>query len=242
MAVSPTILVVEDDPAQRALLASWIKQAGYQVSTARNGLEAKHYLEAQSPHLVVLDLNMPEMDGMRLLRWLRGRGRSRIPVLFQSVTDDPEAVIQLLDAGADDYVAKPVWREMLLARIRALLRRSLGEPGEQTLRLGRDVLRLDGHETTLSGKELEIAQHFARHAGGVVRRQDLLSAVWGIDTKLETRTVDVYVGRLRSRLQAIPGISCQIESIYAVGYRLLASAGPDDDGQQDTVVNGPDSA
>lgn len=221
------ILVVEDDPAQRAWIASALKPEGYRVTTFDNGAAARRFLESQGADLMLLDWNLPGLDGDRLLRWLRGRSHSPLPVVFQSVHKDESDIVAILDCGADDYLIKPYDRSVLLARIRAVLRRyEMVQPGTRQLESGGVVFDHLAHSISHAGrlavlgvKEFGIGWHLASRAGITVLRQDLLSAVWGIDGQIETRSVDMYVSRLRGKLREIGAARLRIVSVYGVGYR-----------------------
>lgn len=221
------ILVVEDDPAQQALLVSWLKQEGYQVDAFSNGIEARNYLADHWANLLIFDWDVPGISGERLLSWVRGRSQSSVPVIFQTVHAAESDIVQILDAGADDYLVKPLDRQVLLARIRVLLRRvnvSNGDSrrmlvGQCTLDRSSQSLVRDGTPFRLGTKEFDILWHLALHLSTVVQRQDLMSVVWGWDAGVQSRSVDMYVSRLRAALKSA-GVEWTVQSIYATGYRL----------------------
>jgi len=236
---SQLILVAEDDPPQRSLLNCWLRQAGYRVQLCANGSEARVFLEQQWADLALLDWDMPEMSGETLLRWIRRRTETQLPVIFQSVHSSICDQTRMLDAGADDFLVKPLDRFLLLSRLRAVLRRySTLSPEGRSLQLG-DISLESGSSKLCTGdrciplgsKEFAIAWHLARHAGAVVLRQELLLAVWGLDAAVETRTIDMYVSRLRGRLK-MAAVPWQIHPVYGRGYRLALDEARTPDGRQ----------
>ncbi|OJA40785.1 DNA-binding response regulator [Burkholderia ubonensis] len=225
------IVVVEDDPVQRTLLVTWLKAEDYRVEAFDDGLDARRFLGDSWADLLLLDWDLPGMTGERLLAWVRGRARSIVPVIFQTVHSDEEDIVKILDAGADDFLVKPLEKQTLLARVRALLRRFAAlsvDSGRMQLGgyvLARATLTVsdDRASHAFSAKEFDILWHLAEHPGTVVQRQDLLRLVWGADASAQTRTVDMYVSRLRSRLKAA-GIGWTVHAAYATGYRLNLGA------------------
>jgi two-component system phosphate regulon response regulator PhoB len=225
------ILMVEDDPAHHALLNSWLKSEGYQVDAFRNGLDASQYLAGHWADLAILDWDLPGVSGDRLLHKIRRPSQSAMPVIFQTVHAAESDIVQILDAGADDYLVKPFDRQVLLARVRALLRR-FGAADANRRRMMVDGCVLDQNARSLvrgdashkfGTKEFDILWHLASHLGTVVMRQDLMSVVWGWDAAVQSRSVDMYVSRLRTNLKAA-GSSWQVQSVYATGYRLTTAA------------------
>lgn len=224
------IVLVEDDTIQRSLLASWLKLEGYHVSAFGNGLDARSYLSDHWADLMIFDWDLPGMGGDRLLAWVRGRVSPSVPVIFQTIHSSEEDIVRILDSGADDFLVKPIDRRVLLARIRALLRRSRATASEsRQMIVGRHLLDrtnlrivADGMMHELGTKEFELLWHLAQHLGTVVPRQDLHSVVWGWDAGATSRSVDMYVSRLRASLRSI-GMKWSIQSVYAKGYRLHLS-------------------
>lgn len=229
------VLVVEDDPAQHAMLVSWLKAEGYQVTSFHDGLEARNHLADHWADLLLLDWDVPGVNGEQLLSFVRGRSRSSVPVIFQTVHSSEADIAKILDTGADDFLVKPVDRTVLLARMRAVLRRASSTNvdgrkmivGDCVLDRGRQALVASGATHPLGTKEFDILWHLATHAGTVVQRQDLLSVVWGWDANVQTRSVDMYVSRVRANLKAA-GVGWTIQSVYATGYRLNTSAGDEE--------------
>ncbi|PLZ00481.1 DNA-binding response regulator [Burkholderia sp. WAC0059] len=221
------ILVVEDDMAQQALLCSWLKAEGYSVDAFSNGLQARNHLADHWADLLIFDWDVPGISGEKLLAWVRGRSQSSVPVIFQTVHSAESDIVQILDAGADDYLVKPLDRQVLLARIRVLLRRATRTNGEsRRMLVGECVLDRSSQALVHAGtpyrlgtKEFDILWHLASHIGTVVQRQDLMSVVWGWDAAVQSRSVDMYVSRLRTALKGA-GVSWNVQSVYATGYRL----------------------
>jgi two-component system phosphate regulon response regulator PhoB len=226
------VLVVEDDPAQHAILVSWLKAEGYQVTSFHDGLEARNYLADHWADLLLLDWDVPGVNGEQLLSFVRARSRSTVPVIFQTVHSSESDIAKILDTGADDFLVKPVDRTVLLARMRAVLRRANSASvdgrkmivGECVLDRGKQAIVAHGVAYPLGTKEFDIVWHLATHAGTVVQRQDLLSVVWGWDANVQSRSVDMYVSRVRSNLKAA-GLAWTIQSVYATGYRLNTNDG-----------------
>lgn len=238
------VLIVEDDRSQRALLAHWVKGEGHRVEAFEDGRSLIRFLEADTADLLILDWNLPDVSGEDLLRWIRGRRHASLPVIFQTVHDREEDIVRILDAGADDYLVKPLQKATLLARMRAVMRRVPAvSDRHNTIEIGN--VTLDGRSQTLATKtatlapgekEMAIAWQFARRVGQVVRRQQLLAEVWGVSPEIETRTVDMYVSRLRTKLRQLQA-DWHIHSVYGAGYRLElsreddAEASPHDNGK-----------
>ncbi|MEA3122430.1 MAG: two-component system, OmpR family, phosphate regulon response regulator PhoB, partial [Paraburkholderia sp.] len=202
------ILLVEDDVAHHALLNSWLKTEGYHVDGFHDGREAQQHLTDHWADLAILDWDVPGVSGDRLLQKIRGRSQSTMPVIFQTVHSEESDIVQILDAGADDYLVKPFDRQVLLARVRALLRRfaPANVQGRKMMvedsvldQQARSLVAL-GTAHRLGTKEFDILWHLAQHVGAVVLRQDLMSVVWGWDSAVQSRSVDMYVSRLRASL------------------------------------------
>lgn len=219
------ILVVEDDPAILAGLGAKLRSEGFDVLAAGDGEAARDRI-AQGPlDLVVLDLMLPKLDGISVLRWLRRRSPA-LPVLIVSAKGRENEKVEGLRAGADDYLAKPFGLLELMARVEALLRRA-GGSGE-TLRLG-DV-RLDfqrrkafrgKREVPLSRKEADILFYLARHRGRTVPRDEVLDAVWGYTAESAARAVDFHVFHLRRKLERDPDSPRHILTRHGLGYELV---------------------
>jgi DNA-binding response OmpR family regulator len=218
------ILVVEDDPTLRLVLQDNLRSEGYQVEVAADGASSVRNAHAVTPHLILLDLTLPDCDGFELLPVLRQSGQ--VPVIVLTARAQQAEKVRGLGLGADDYITKPFDPEELLARVRAVLRR-VG-PSVSRIRLGRisvDLLNrraADGNRTLpLTHREFELLSYLAEHRDVVVRRSELLRAVWGyLDTDLSTRTVDFAIARLRRKLEVDHHRPQFIRTAHGDGYCL----------------------
>jgi two-component system alkaline phosphatase synthesis response regulator PhoP len=224
------ILVAEDDPDLALGLRNNLEIEGYDVRVARDGAEALALALQWQPALLVLDLVMPKIDGMRVLRELRERD-SRIAVLILTARGEEADKVRGLKLGADDYVTKPFGLLELLARVESLLRRARGEPtreaAAQLLQFG-DVevdpvarrVRKAGVEVALRPKEYDLLLELLRHRGEVRSRLELMQTVWGYSSAVITRTVDTHMFELRRKLEADAARPRHIMTIRGIGYRL----------------------
>jgi DNA-binding response OmpR family regulator len=219
-----TILVVDDEPNIVQLARLYLGNEGYHVEEAHDGRQALEKARAVNPDLVVLDIMMPEMDGLTVCRELRKT--SSVPVIVLTARDDDIDKIVGLEVGADDYVTKPFNPRELVARVKAVLRRSQGAVAPQTVLEAGDI-RLDparrevsvgGRPVTLRAKEFDLLAAFMRYQGVVLDRERLLSLVWGQDFYGDTRTIDVHVAWLRDKLQ---GATARVQTVWGVGYKLV---------------------
>lgn len=219
--VGAHVLVVEDDGPIRASIRRALAYEGYRVSEAADGQVALDTLAKTRPDLLVLDLTLPEVDGIEVCRRLRAAGDT-MPILIVTARDAVDARVIGLDAGADDYLVKPFDIAELNARVRALLRRH--EPGPERLGVGDLTLEVDGMEVTRSGRRVELTslefrflEYLVRNARIVLSRDRILEDVWGLDTETTSNIVDVYVGYLRTKLEA-EGEPRLIHTIRGAGY------------------------
>lgn len=220
------VVLVEDDPAVAELVTLYLRNAGFAVTHAATGAQARALFHEVHPALVVLDLGLPDVDGRALFRELRERGDT--PVL--ALTARSEEKIEGLEAGMDDYVTKPFDPRELVARVRAVLRRATGMPGGgRVLEVGdlrvdpaRHEVSVGGRPVHLRAKEFELLEAFIRQPGVVLSRDKLLEQVWGFAFPGETRTVDVHVKQLRDKLE---GTTARIETVWGVGYKIVAREG-----------------
>src|SRR5881409_2568505 len=217
------ILVVEDDPRLAATLDRVLVAEAYDVEVAGDGNEALRRARERPFDLVVLDIMLPGLDGIAVCKRLRATGP--LPILLLTALGGTEERVRGLDSGADDYLVKPFAYEELLARVRALLRRRAPR-ARRTLRYAdvvmdlatREVKRADQLITT-TAKEFDLLQHFMRNPGQVLRREQLLDAVWGFDFGASSNVVDVYVGYLRQKLEQ-GGRPRLLQTVRGVGYIL----------------------
>jgi two-component system response regulator MprA len=222
------ILIAEDDRAVRQSLERTLRLEGYTVPTTRTGAEAVEVADAGLPDLVILDVMMPEMDGLTACRILRGR-YPRLPILMLTARHELGDRVAGLDAGADDYLIKPYATAELLARVRALLRRTNLSGADEPLRFGdlnldpaaRMVWRSD-RQVDLTKTEFDLLELLVLNAGVVLSRDTLYERVWGFDFETSSRSLDVYVGYLRTKLEA-NGESRIVQTVRGVGFVIRDS-------------------
>lgn len=220
------VLVVEDEPGIAQFLRQGLSEAGYAVDVARDGEEGLDYALPAEYDVIVLDIMLPRMDGLRLLRELRDRS-IKTPVLLLTARDTVEDRVQGLDAGADDYLVKPFAFPELLARIRALLRRPPLQ-GDTVLRVGdlemdtaRREVRCAGRLIELRPREFALLEYLMRHPNQVLTRTQIAEHVWNFDFYNESNVIDVYIGYLRRKVDR--GFDQPvIHTVRGVGYRLSA--------------------
>jgi len=225
MSGTARIVVVEDDASVAQLVTLYLRNAGYIVEHAATGERARALFDAVKPALVVLDLGLPDADGIDLFNELRGR--TDTPVIALTARAEDAQKVAGLDAGMDDYLAKPFNPRELVSRVRAILRRASGMPGGgRVLHVGNLSVDPARHEVlvgeravALRAKEFELLEAFCRQPGMVLTRDRLLEDVWGFAYPGETRTVDVHVKQLRDKLA---GADAKIETVWGVGYKLVA--------------------
>ncbi len=229
---SRRILVVEDDPHLSAGVVENLRAEGYEVDAVGDGRRALEALSGRSYGLVLLDVMLPELDGFTVCRTLREQGNST-PVLFLTARGDPADRVRGLEAGGDDYLAKPFHLKELLLRVRAILRRwdwyqsASAEAGP--LRFGDNEVDFrafrarswNGMTQELTEKEAMILKVLAERPGEIVSREDLLERVWGYDVFPSTRTVDNFILRLRRRFERDPANPRHFLTVWGVGYRFL---------------------
>lgn len=218
------ILVVEDEPTLAAQLATTLRAAGYAVDTAGNGRDGGYMGEVETFDAVVLDLGLPVVDGLTVLKRWRTLGRT-MPVLILTARGDWHEKVAGIDAGADDYLTKPFHMEELLARIRALIRRAAGQASAEIAcgplvldtRSGR--VTVDGQPLSLTSHEFRVLAYLIHHAGEIVSRTELTEHIYAQDYDRDSNTIEVFVARLRKKLP--PGL---IETVRGLGYRLTCPA------------------
>jgi two-component system phosphate regulon response regulator PhoB len=223
----PTILVVDDDPAIREMVRLALTHAGHAVQMAGNALDARQSIASHAPDLVLLDWMLPGQSGFEFARALqRDSGHRKIPVIMLTARDQEEDKVAALEAGADDYVAKPFSVSELLARIKAVLRRSNRDPDGEILAMG--TLHLDpaAHRVSINNTPLELApmeyqllQFFMTHPERVYSRQQVIDQVWGTGVCIEERTFDVHIRRLRMALEP-SGHDHLVQTVRGSGYRF----------------------
>jgi DNA-binding response OmpR family regulator len=224
-AQTKTVLLVDDEPTLVATLKYNLEREGYRVVTAGDGEQALIAARNERPELIILDLMLPVMDGLEVCRILRRE--SSQPILMLTARGEEVDKVVGLELGADDYVTKPFGMRELLARVRALLRRtSAVEPdegivtGDLTFDLKRREVRRDGKVLELKPKEIDLLLYFARNRGRAFSREQLLREVWGYDFYGDSRTVDVHVSWLRQKIEAEPHRPSRLVTVRGVGYRF----------------------
>jgi two-component system KDP operon response regulator KdpE len=223
----PLILVVEDEPQVMRVLRATLPGSGYRMAEATSGQQALVEAATRAPDLVLLDLGLPDLDGVEVTRRLRQW--SRIPVIVISAREEEDDKIQALDAGADDYVTKPFATGELLARIRVALRNaaraapdaeSIFESGDLRVDLGARRIFVRGDEVRLTRTEYRLLASLVRHAGRVVTHRQLLLEVWGPGATDHAHYVRIYMGQLRHKLERDPARPRYLVTETGVGYRL----------------------
>jgi two-component system response regulator MtrA len=231
--VDARILLVEDDPSIREVTALGLSAAGFGVTAAADGAEGLERWRADRPDLVLLDVMLPKLDGLEVLRAIRREATT--PVVMLTARADTIDVVVGLESGADDYVRKPFEMPELVARVRAALRRhqaAAGGDGGTTIALGplridtagRTVTR-DGEEIALTRTEFDLLVELAQHPGQVFTREALLDHVWGYDYLGDSRLVDVAIGRLRAKVEADVANPALVLTVRGAGYKAARPAG-----------------
>ncbi len=223
-----TVLVVDDQPTIVEIVGRYMERAGYETYRAADGPEALRLAERHQPDLVVLDLMLPGIDGIEVMRRLHERPGPRTAVILLTARGEESDRLVGLRHGADDYVVKPFSPAELVARVDAVLRR-VSPPDEEAPPIEHGPLRiepatrrviLDGEELSLTQREFDLLAHLAAHPGRVYSRDQLMEAVWGEPSFTDTSTVTVHVRRLRAKLGDDPAQPRFIETVWGVGYRL----------------------
>jgi len=221
-----TILIVDDEPAIRRFLRTSLMAQNFAVVEAENGKAAMAAIERDKPDLAILDLGLPDMDGIEVIRRLRASGD--LPILVLSVRDDERGKVAALDLGADDYMTKPFGMEELIARVRTALRHRFQAQGEQpvfasgdlSVDLVRRIVKLRGREIRLSPREYDVLALLAAHAGKVLTHRQILTQVWGPAHTEDAQYLRVAIRSLRQKVEADPAQPQLIQTESGVGYRL----------------------
>lgn len=224
------ILVIEDEYPMRRALEDLLSAEGHRVLTAADGLSGLEGARSEQPDLIVLDVMLPGLDGFAVVHALRRAGQ-RVPVLLLTAKGGVRDRVTGLDAGADDYLAKPFSTEELLARVRALLRRAgRSETAVERLRLGnlevdfrRRTARRGRKTAHFTPKEFEMLRLLAEARGGVVSREQFLDLIWGYGSFPTTRTVDTHVAAIRAKIEPDPARPRHLLTVHGAGYRLVES-------------------
>jgi len=227
---SKRIVLAEDEAALRDFVSRNLRARGFDVLEAANGLEAVALWEREQPHLLILDVMMPRMDGLEVCQ--RVRERSTVPIIVLTALDAESDKVAALDLGADDYLTKPFGVDELLARVRAVLRRAQWEAippatglkryGDLEIDLAGHVVRLRGEEVRLTPTEFALAEQLITHAGKVLTHRTLLQRIWGPEYGGEAEYLRVYINRLRHKLESDPTNPRLFLTEPGVGYRFVA--------------------
>lgn len=223
--INPSILLVEDDQALSAMLSFNIEKAGFKVRLAIDGEEAMELAREEIPDLVVLDWMIPKFSGLEVCRMMRrNKSLSKVPIIMLTAKSKEEDRLRGLEGGADDYVTKPFSPKELIARIKAVLRRSRPSTGADQLSSGDIVMDLSSYKVTRKGKEIHLGpiefkllRHFMENPGRVYSREQLIDSVWGPSIYIEMRTVDVHIRRLRKAVQVGTDRNI-IRTVRSAGY------------------------
>ena len=222
------IALLEDDPDQAGLVQLWLQSAGHTCRVFDTGRALLNEIVNETFDLLILDWILPDMSGDKVLEWIRENLDWHLPVLFTTVRDDERDIVQALEAGADDYMVKPLRQMELLARIKVLGRRHHQEDARDRLLvcppfeldpMGRTIHR-DGKLIETTHKEFDLALFLFRNVGRILSRGHILESVWGRNPDLNTRTVDTHISRLRNKLGLSGDPNWRLSAIYQHGYRL----------------------
>lgn len=223
------ILLVDDDPNISHLVRLYLEKEGYEVTPAARGDDALDAFKRAAPSLVLLDVMLPGMDGLQVLKEIRKT--SKVPVIMLTAKDETFDKVLGLELGADDYITKPFENKELVARVKAVLRRAPGDDEEEerddtlrfpslTVSLRRYEATYEGSEVEMPPKELEVLYYLASHPNMVFTREQLLERVWGFDFYGDSRTVDVHIKRLREKLPECEKYGWEIHTVWRVGYKF----------------------
>lgn len=227
------ILIADDNPDITDVLSEYARKENYEPVTAADGEEALQLFEKYAPAVVLLDVMMPKMDGYAVCREIRKS--SDVPVILITARGEDFEKIMGLDIGADDYIVKPFSPSEVMARVRAVLRRMVKKPQENTsknvltvanltINLDEYALSIDGQRMTMTKKEIETMWTLASNPNKVFTRDNLLDSLWGYDYYGDTRTVDSHIKRLRAKLDTVPHPAWSIQTVWGVGYKFEIEA------------------
>ncbi len=231
MSTEPLLLAVDDEAGILRLIKLELTAQGFRVMTTSDPEEAMRLAEERRPDAILLDIVMPEITGLELMR--RIRERANTPIILVTAKDKDQDKVRGLELGADDYIVKPFSLEELGARIRAVLRRSSGQDSERVVKSGpveidltRRLVKRDGEMVAVTRTEWLLLQHLAANAGKVILNAELLSKVWGPEYRDDLQYLRVWVSRLRHKLEPEPGNPRIIKTLQGIGYMLDAEAAP----------------
>jgi two-component system, OmpR family, response regulator ResD len=222
------VLVVDDEPTIAEVVARYLERAGYRTRVAGDGLSALEAVASQRPDLVVLDLMLPGLDGLEVMRRLREQDGDRVAVILLTAKGEEADRVIGLRRGADDYVVKPFSPAELVARVDAVLRRTDSGAGrsapmelsDMTIDPGARQVFVRGHEVQLTQREFDVLLFLARHPGRAFSRNQLMDVIWQYSLYTDTSTVTVHIRRLRAKIEADPARPRHIQTVWGIGYRF----------------------
>ena len=221
------IAVVDDDQDVASLLCLWLEEEGHTCAIFNSGQDFTREVGTEHFDAVLLDWVMPEVDGEQVLALLQKKQDWDTPVIFVTSRTTEDDMVRILNEGADDYIAKPVSRPELLARLAAVTRRTAKRAPQEAIEIGpyqidpqSRSLRIEGQLVKLTDKEFELALYIFNHIGRLLSRNQILANVWGYESDVNTRTVDTHISRIRKKLYLTPENGWRLSSIYHQGYRL----------------------
>jgi DNA-binding response OmpR family regulator len=240
------VALLEDDPSQAELISHWLTSAGLFCSRYERGHGLICTLRKESFDALVLDWNLPELNGLDVLKHVRGTLRSSVPVLFVSARDRELDIVTALKQGADDYMVKPLHRMELLARLEAIARRGRPEPrqpevidiGALRVNCQTRIAQRDGVAIELTAKDFDLVVLFLRNIGRLLSRAELREAVWGSSVAFHSRTLDTHICRIRDRVGLTPAHGWRLAAVYGHGYRLQQIAMSSGDVGGDAAMTG----
>ena len=226
--MSSVIALLEDEPSDARLISHILETSGYKCHVYGTGKALKDDILNKDFSLLIIDWELPDTSGDKILEWIRNNMGWDMPVIFITGRDSTEDIVAMLEAGADDYMTKPVNLKEMLARITALIRRSQdNEQNRDVIELEPYVIDFNRHKLTMSGteinltpKEFELTGYLLRNIGQLIARDDLLQEIWGYGPEVHTRTIDIHMSRLRKKLCFTEENGWKLTSIYHEGYRL----------------------
>ena len=221
------IAIVDDDPDIAALMMLWLEEEGHECTHYSSGQDFIKAIRSKNYDIVLLDWIMPEFDGEQTLNWIKSHEDIDVPVIFVTQKATEDDIAKILTLGADDYITKPVRHKEMVARINAVARRTNPQIDDRVIEVSpyridstaREV-KVDGEVIKLTEKEFKLVQFLFKNIGRLLSRDHILSAVWGYDLVINTRTVDKHMSRIRKKLSILPETGWRLSSIYHQGYRL----------------------
>jgi len=222
------IAILEDDISQAELVSLWLKNVGHSCHHFQSAADFQRNLVHESYDLIILDWELPSSSGIEVLKWLRQQLGWELPVLFTTVRDSEDDIVTALEAGADDYINKPLSQIVTLARVNALLRRFAGnlntddvyDIGDYQVNKKAGTIALRDDVIEMADREFMLADALFRQQGNIISRGYILEAIWGISAAVDTRTIDTHISRIRQKLQLVPENGWRIKAVYQHGYRL----------------------